>query len=81
MTATERSALIRGVYNAAMTFGVTFFTSYLTTDVPRDSLIIAAIAAFGVLGFRAGGEGAYDSMRDKSGNVQPSDVGYRHISR
>lgn len=78
MNATEKAALIRGLYNALMTFGVTFFTSYLTTDVMRDSLIIAAIAAFGVLGFRAGGEGVYDSHRQKTGAVTPADVGPNH---
>jgi len=77
MSATERAALVRGLYNAAGTFIATFLTSYITTDVLRDSLLIAAIAAAGVLGFRAGAEGAYDSLRDKNGNVQPSDVGQR----
>ena len=74
MNATEKAAFIRGLYNAAMTFGVTFFTSYLTTDVADESLLIAAIAAFGVLGFRAGAEGLYDSARQKAGSVTSADV-------
>jgi len=74
MNPTEQTAIKRGIYNGLMTFGVTFLTTYLVTDVWSEAGIIAGIAAFGVLGFRAGGEGLYDTMRQNNGNVQPSDV-------
>lgn len=80
MNPTEKTAIIRGLYNAAMTFGVTFVTTYLTTDVVSDAALIGGIAAFGVLGFRAGAEGAYDSLRQKNGNVQPSDVNATRVA-
>ena len=75
MTPTERAALVRGLYNALGMFGATFLTTYLTTDVLRDALIVAGIAFFASLGFRAGAEGVYDSNRAKAGDVRPADVG------
>lgn len=75
---TERAALVRGLYNALGTFLVTFLTAYATTDDVRASAITGAIAALGVLGFRAGAEGMYDSHRAKTGNVKPSDVSPNH---
>ena len=78
MNATEKAALIRGLYNALGTFFVTFLTAYATTDDLRAASITGAIAAFGVLGFRAGAEGVYDSHRQKTGAVTPADVGPNH---
>lgn len=78
MNATEKAALLRGIYNALGTFFVTFLTAYATTDDVRASAITGAIAAFGVLGFRAGAEGIYDSHRQKTGAVTPADVGPNH---
>lgn len=78
MNATEKAALVRGIYNALGTFFVTFLTAYATTDDMRASAITGAIAAFGVLGFRAGAEGVYDSHRQKRGAVTPADVGPNH---
>ena len=74
MNPTERAAILRGIYSAFGTFGMTFLTSYLVTDVVSNALITAGVAAFGVLGFRAGAEGMYDSLRQKGGDVQPADV-------
>jgi len=74
MNPTEKAAIFRGIYSAIGTFGVTFLTTFLVTDVASEAGLVAGIAAFGVLGFRAGAEGAYDSLRQKNGTVQPSDV-------
>ncbi len=74
MNPTEKAAILRGIYSAIGTFGVTFLTTYLVTDVASEAGLVAGIAAFGVLGFRAGAEGAYDSLRQKNGAVQASDV-------
>ena len=81
MNATERAALVRGIYNALGTFFVTFLTAYATTDDVRASAITGAIAALGVLGFRAGAEGYVDSRRAGRGDIQPGDVGYQHVNR
>jgi len=78
MNATEKAALIRGLYNALGTFLVTFLTAYATTDDVRASAITGAITALGVLGFRGGAEGLYDSHRQKTGAVTPADVGPNH---
>ncbi len=75
MTQTEKAAILRGIYNALGMFGATFLTTMLTTDSLRDAFIIAGIAFFASLGFRAGVEGGYDSARDKRGDVKPADVG------
>jgi hypothetical protein len=75
MTATERAAILRGLYQAFGMFVVTFLTSWELSDDLKHAVIMAGIAACTVLGFRAGGEGLYDSLRDKGGHVQPSDVG------
>lgn len=77
------TAILRGAYNALCTFLVVFATNYLALrgDLDRgDSLevsaLVAAIAAMGVLGFRAGIEGRFDAGRSARAAQEPSDVGY-----
>lgn len=77
MSATERAAIIRGAYTAVGIFVATFLSVYLQTDDLKVSTISGGIAAAGALGFRGGVEGIYDSHRDKTGAVKPSDVGQR----
>lgn len=74
MNATEQAAIIRGLYNAVGTFGITILSAYMVFGVWENSAVVAGIAAFGALGFRAGAEGMYDSLRQKGGHVSSADV-------
>lgn len=74
MNATEQAAIIRGLYNAIGTFGITLLSSYMVFGEWESSAVVAGIAAFGALGFRAGAEGMYDSLRQKGGHTTPADV-------
>lgn len=71
---TTRAAIVRGLYNAAGMFLVTFLVTLSQVPDTRSAAIVGGIAALGALGFRAGGEGAYDTYRQRHGLTEPGDV-------
>ena len=75
MSEQNKVAFMRGAYLAVGTFLSTFVSALLMdqSDITRGALI-AAVAAFSVLGFRGGIEGAYDTNRDRNDHRIPGDV-------
>ena len=75
MSEQNKVAFLRGAYIAIGTFLSTFVSALLmdSTDTSRAALV-AAVAAFSVLGFRGGVEGAYDTHRDRNDHRIPADV-------
>ena len=68
------TAFLRGFYGAALGFAGTFLMTYGQTDDMKSSLIVAGTAACIALGWRAGGEGAFDNKRNNAGDTRASDV-------
>lgn len=74
MSDQNKVALLRGLYLAIGTFGSTFVSALLMDSNMNKAALVAAVAAFSVLGFRGGVEGAYDTNRDRNNQRIPGDV-------
>lgn len=75
MSEQSKAAIIRSLYTAVGTFLSSFCTALLAGSPSDTSALVAAVAAFAVLGFRGGVEGAVDTYREKHGIVTKADVG------
>lgn len=96
---TYGTAILRGLYLFVATALVAGITAYMSVGIlvdgsvealvdERDRIVYAvltgALAGLGALGFRAGGEGVYDGLRDAnihagSETAKPSDVGQPNV--
>lgn len=70
-----QAALRRALIIAVISAASTALSTWATTNDAKIIFIAAATAFLAPFIARFGGEGAYDTQRDKRGNVQPSDVG------
>ena len=59
-------AFIRGVYSAAVVFGITLLTTYSVSSSWSDALVVGGIAGLTTLGARTGVEGVVDQRRADS---------------
>lgn len=70
------TAILRGLYTALGTGAITFLITWASVDEIKGPIIAGAVAALTALGFRAGGEGLYDTKRAARHDVRPGDVGW-----
>jgi hypothetical protein len=73
-----KSALIRALIIAVLSGVATALTTWATTDELKPIIIAGGTAFLTPLIARFGGEGTYDTRRQRLGDVRPGDVGAIH---
>ena len=73
---TMGTAVIRGLWQAVVSGGGTFFVTWGIADDLKSASIAGAVAAFTALGFRGGVEGFSDAGRARRVDQKPGDVGF-----
>ena len=70
-----KAAMVRGLVIAVPTAILTTLTTWSQTDDGKTLIIAGATSFLSTFLARSGLEGAYDTQRDRAGNVHPGDVG------
>jgi len=70
-----KAAIYRGLIIAIPTGILTTLTTWSQTDDAKTLVIAGATSFIGTFLARSGLEGAYDTKRDREGNVHAGDVG------
>ncbi len=75
MSSQFKAAIVRGLVIAVPTALLTALTTWSQTDDAKTLIIAGCTSFLGTFLARSGLEGAYDTKRDREGNVQAGDVG------